>query len=286
MPAPAYSSTDEPPATAFSMAPREPALIGIFDSGVGGLSVLRALHQRLPASPLLYVADSAHAPYGDRDAAHVRDRSERVVKHLIDEGARLIVVACNTATALAIDALRSQHPGIGWVGVEPGVKPAAHASAKRSIAVMATPATLASARYADLVLRHAPGCEVHAVPCAGLAAAIERGDAGKPEVERLLDHYCAPINTLGVDTVVLGCTHYPFVADRIAARLGPGIALLDTADAVARRATDLLPLASGARTASAAESPIRLQTTGAPELLSRMALVGLGRDCPVEIVAL
>ena len=106
-----------------------PAPIGIFDSGVGGLSVLRALHARLPAHPMLYVADSGHAPYGDRDPAHVRERSERVVDHLLAQGAGLIVVACNTATALAIDSLRSHHPAVGCVGVEPGVKPAALASA-------------------------------------------------------------------------------------------------------------------------------------------------------------
>jgi glutamate racemase len=256
--------------------------VGVFDSGVGGLSVLRALHHHMPTTQLLYVADSAHAPYGDRSAEHVLHRSRRVVRHLVDQGVNLVVVACNTATALAIDALRAEHPQIAWVGVEPGVKPAAQSSANRRIAVMATPATLASARYADLVLRHAPGCEVHPVPCAGLAAAIERADAGHDEVERLLDRYCAPLNQLGVDTVVLGCTHYPFVADRIAARLNPNIHLLDTADAVARRALALLP---GAQASRAEDGPaLRLQTTGEPDLLARMARRGLGQDVAVERV--
>jgi len=256
-----------------------PSLIGVFDSGVGGLSVLRALHRQMPQAPLLYVADAGHAPYGDRDPAHVRQRSERVVDHLVDQGARLVVIACNTATAWAVDSVRARHPAVVFVGVEPGVKPAALASARRSIAVMATPSTLASERYADLVKRHAPGCQVHPVPCSGLAAAIERGEAGLAEVDRLLDQYCAPLASLDIDTVVLGCTHYPFVADRIAARLRHGINLLDTADAVARRAVDLLaPLATNAE----AEAAIVLQTTGEPDLLARMALCGLGRALPVQ----
>jgi glutamate racemase len=260
-----------------------PAPVGVFDSGVGGLSVLGALHRHLPGRPLLYVADSAHAPYGDRDAPHVLRRSQRIVEHLVNQGARVVVVACNTATALAIDPLRSDFPEVDFVGVEPGVKPAALASTAKRIAVMATPATLASIRYADLVTRHAPGCEVHAVPCAGLAAAIEQGEAGYEEVERLLDRYCAPLNTLGVDTVVLGCTHYPFVAERIASRLQPGISLLDTADAVARRAATLL-----APTASPHTPPKALQllTTGDPKLLTRMALAGLGQDLPAARVDL
>lgn len=231
---------------------------------------------------MLYVADSGHAPYGDRDAEHIIERSLRVVDHLVDRGARLVVIACNTATARAVDALRARHPHTAFVGVEPGVKPAALASAKRCIAVMATPSTLASSRYADLVARHAPGCMVHPVPCSGLAAAIERGEAGSAEVDRLLDLYCAPITSLGVDTVVLGCTHYPFVADRIAARLGPGIALLDTADAVARRAVDLLP----PQPPNGAEPKIALMTTGEPDLLARMSLTGLGLALPVQRVDL
>ncbi|MFZ5547539.1 MAG: glutamate racemase [Pseudomonadota bacterium] len=258
-------------APAFSSSPSS---LGVFDSGVGGLSVLAALRRQMPGHPLLYMADSAHAPYGDRDTPHVLRRSQRIVEHLVGHGARLVVVACNTATALAIDQLRRDFPEVEFVGVEPGVKPAALASTTKRIAVMATPATLASPRYADLVARHAPGCDVHPVPCAGLAAAIEQGEAGRDEVERLLDRYCAPLNMLGADTVVLGCTHYPFVAERIASRLQPGIVLLDTADAVARRAATLLgqPAIPCARPA-----PLHLQTTGDPVLLTRMALVGLGQ---------
>jgi glutamate racemase len=247
-------------------------LIGVFDSGVGGLSVLRALQHWLPAVEMVYFADSAHAPYGERDPIHVRSRTERVVDHLIREGADLVVIACNTATAWAIDAMRKRHPGVPIVGVEPGVKPAAAESRAKRIAVMATPATLASERYADLLARHAAGCDVIPIPCAGLAAAIERGDQGRDEVQRLLDRYCSPLSTRGIDTVVLGCTHYPFVGDEIAVRLGAGIRVIDTADAVARHVSSLRAgIDVRHQGAALTSSALRLQTTGAPDALRRMA---------------
>ncbi|MGM9485706.1 glutamate racemase [Ideonella sp. YS5] len=257
-------------------------LIGIFDSGVGGLSVLRALHQRMPACPMLYIADAGHAPYGDRDPGHVIERSQRVVDHLVDQGAQLIVIACNTATAWAIDAMRIRHPQIPFVGVEPGVKPAALMSPSGRFAVMATPATLASARFASLVARHAAHCTVHPVPCAGLATAIERGDTGATEVERLLDLYCLPLTQLDIDTVVLGCTHYPFVMERIAARLAPRTQVLDTADAIARRVVELM----AAPVADTGSRLLRLCTTGMPEALQRMARGGLQVEAEVEQIQL
>jgi glutamate racemase len=256
-------------------------LIGIFDSGVGGLSVLGALHRGLPECPMVYIADSGHAPYGDRDPAHVIERSQRVVDHLVDQGAQLIVIACNTATAWAIDAMRARHPRIPFVGVEPGVKPAALMSASGRFAVMATPATLASARFASLVARHAADCTVHPVPCAGLATAIEQGERGAAEVERLLDLYCLPLSRLDLDTVVLGCTHYPFVAERIAARLDPRIQLLDTADAVARRVAQLMP-----PLADAERPRLRLFTTGDPDALLRMVREGVKAEAEVDLIRL
>jgi glutamate racemase len=257
-------------------------LIGIFDSGVGGLSVLRALHRRAPACPMLYIADSGHAPYGDRDPAHVIERSQRVVDHLVDQGAQLIVIACNTATAWAIDAMRVRHPHIPFVGVEPGVKPAAVMSPSGRFAVMATPATLASARFASLVARHAPRCTVHPVPCAGLATAIEQGESGASEVERLLDLYCLPLSQLEIDTVVLGCTHYPFVKERIAARLDPRTQVLDTADAIARRVVELM----AAPSAATASDGLRLCTTGTSEALQRMAREALSAGARVDQIQL
>jgi glutamate racemase len=256
-----------------------PRLIGIFDSGVGGLSVARALQEACPLAPLLYVADSGHAPYGERDPTHVVERSLRITDFLLLQGASLIVVACNTATAAAIEAMRVRHPHLALVGVEPGVKPAAQQSRNKRVGVMATTSTLQSPRFQSLVQRFAPDCHVHPVACAGLAAAIEQGEAGRATVDLLLDRYCAVLCSAQVDTVVLGCTHYPFVSESIARRLGPDVALLDTAHAVAQQAARLYaspvissPLASqDVRTAS-----LTLVSTGGTEVLERIARERLG----------
>lgn len=252
-------------------------LIGIFDSGVGGLSVLRALRTQRPDIPLLYLADSGHAPYGERNVAHVVDRSLRITRHLVEQGASLVVVACNTATAAAIEAVRAEFPSLALVGVEPGVKPAAAQSGTKRIGVMATPSTLASPRFATLVARHAPGCHVASVPCPGLAAAIEGGEARRPAALALLDGFCAQLATAQVDTVVLGCTHYPFVADDIAARLGPGVKILDTASAVARQAIKLY------RHPPRPEyGTVRLVSTGDGAVLQRLAAEKLALSATVH----
>lgn len=263
--------------------PRHAPLIGIFDSGVGGLSILRALRQQRPASALLYVADSAHAPYGERDVEHVVDRSLRLTQHLVNNGARMVVVACNTATALAIDLLRERHPNLLLVGVEPGVKPAVAVSRNRRIGVLATPATLASPRFAALVDRHAVGCAVLSVPCPGLAAAIERGEDGREEVGSLLDDFCHRLVQAEVDTVVLGCTHYPFAAEQIAARLPPGVVVVDTAEAVARQA---IRLHSPSEDHGPQSPGIRLQSTGDLKSLEGLAHSGLGLCQSAEAIVL
>lgn len=259
-------------------APRDG--IGVFDSGIGGLSVLRALRTRMPAVPLIYVADSGHAPYGERDDAFVIDRAVRVTQHLLDRGARLIVVACNTATAVAIEALRTRWPAMRFVGVEPGLKPALAASRNARIGVMATRATLASARFRRLVDQHARGVELHLQPCAGLARALESGDPDGGEVRSLVNHHVAPLRAAGVDVVVLGCTHYPFAASWIQQALGPEVVLIDTADAVARRAVELM----GTLDASVAPDAItELWTTGELAALQRASASWL--DFPIELHA-
>jgi len=253
--------------------------IGVFDSGVGGLSVLRALRERLPLAPLAYVADSAHAPYGERSPTQVIERSTRIVGHLLDNHARLIVVACNTATALAIDELRSRWPQVPFVGIEPGIKPAVALSRCGRIGVMATSATVDSERMRKLVLRHGGDAAVHLQACPGLADAIEAGLDGEA-LDAVARPHCEALLARSVDTVVLGCTHYPLAAARIARLLGPNVMLIDTADAVSQQAARLWPQALNIES-----PPMRLASTGDTEAMCRLVRRWLGVDAPIERIA-
>lgn len=213
--------------------------LGVFDSGVGGLSVLRAMRARLPHASMLYLGDVARSPYGDRPAAEVIARSVQVAGWLIEQGVEVIVVACNTATVLAIEALRGRWPAHVFIGVEPGVKPAASWSRNRRITVMATAATAASARLHHLIARHADTAHVHVLACPRLADVIERGAVDGAELLAVLQPLCDAIRAENVDTVVLGCTHYAFVAATIGELLGHHVTLIDTAPAIAERAAAL-----------------------------------------------
>ena len=261
--------------------------IGVFDSGVGGLSVLRALRQAMPHAALHYVADAAHAPYGDRHPDVLRERSERIADHFRAAGMDLMVIACNTATAHGAAHLRARHPHWPLVGVEPGIKPAnAHSRAKR-IGVMATTRTLASDKFRALAQAHAGDCALLLQPCPGLADAIERGDLSDPTLQALVEKYTAPLREAGVDVVVLGCTHYPFARPLIESAL-PGVHLVDTSEAVARQAARLAtPLETAAgdadspRIAAAPAGIVTLASTGATEALARAAKHWLGLDIDV-----
>lgn len=258
--------------------PPKPPRIGVFDSGLGGVSVLRALRAARPDADLIYAADSGHAPYGERDAGHVLARSEVLTEHLLAEGAELLVIACNTATAVAAAALRARHPDLGIVGVEPGLKPALAASPGGRIGVMATQATLGSPKFRrllDELLAGAPaGTRIHLQACPGLAAAIEAGEPDSPAVRAAVAPHAAALRAHGVDTVVLGCTHYPFAAGPIAEALGPGVRLIDTAEAVARQASRRI----GARPPAdvGASGGLALWTSGVPDTLARFVARGLG----------
>jgi len=241
--------------------------IGVFDSGLGGLSVLAALRAHLPVATLHYIADSGHAPYGERDDTYIADRSLGIAQRLVDEGAQILVIACNTATAVAIDAIRAAHAAIPVVGIEPGIKPAVAATRNGRIAVMATPATLRSLRFQALVATHAVAAHVHLQACAGLAAAIEDGD-----MQRSVQMHCAPVRASGADTVVLGCTHYPFALELIRKELGDNVTLIDTADAVARQAARLCDLSQSNQHG---RSATLLQTTGQLARLQSFALRAL-----------
>jgi glutamate racemase len=211
--------------------------IGVFDSGIGGLSVLRALIAELPHEDFVYFADTAHAPYGERDNAYVIERARVIAQRLREAHAiKALVVACNTATAAAIDLLRNELPGLLVVGVEPALKPAVAISKTHRIGVMATRGTLASAKFRALHDAHASQAEFMLQPCDGLADAIESGDLARTRA--FCEQYVGALS--GVDTLVLGCTHYPFARDAIAAAAGAGVTLVDTGEPVARQTRRVL----------------------------------------------
>jgi len=232
--------------------------VAVFDSGVGGLSVLREIRRLLPAQGLVYLADSGYGPYGDRGLEEVRRRVDELTGYLIGLEARLIVIACNSASAAALSEMRSRHPGMPFVGMEPAVKPAARSSDRAVIGVMATEATFQGELFASVVDRHARGVSVVARACSGLAAAIETDD---PSIDRLLQTYVGSLVGRGADVIVLGCTHYPFVADRIAALAGPDVEIVDPAPAVAAQVVRVLD-AEGMRTAPGTSGTTTYLTTG------------------------
>lgn len=257
--------------------PKQPN-IGVFDSGVGGLSVLKVIRDQVPHAQFNYLADCAHAPYGERSMEHIIDRSLRITEHLKSRGAQTIVVACNTATAHAIDLIRQRHPEIQWVGVEPGIRPAVEMSKSGRIGVLATPATLQSKRFESLLQRFASATQVTPVPCPGLADAIEAGESQLAQTRTLIRQFCKPLGDAGVDTVVLGCTHYPLIADLIAQELPAGTKLLDTAHAIAKRVRHLTGGESTPpnHVIHDATNQVTLESTGEISVLQNMARIHLG----------
>lgn len=207
------------------------APIGVIDSGLGGLSVLREIRAALPAEDLVYLADHERFPYGNRDAREVRQRLHALVASLVDEGARAIVLACNTATAAAADALRAAHD-VPIIGMEPAVKPAARATRTGVVGVLGTGGTLRSARFAALLQRYADDLEVITRPAPELVEAVEHGDPDHRA--RLVRRAVEPLLARGADVIVLGCTHFPFLRLEIEAACGGDVTLIDTGPAVAR----------------------------------------------------
>jgi glutamate racemase len=248
--------------------------VGVFDSGLGGLSVLQALRAELPQRDFIYIADSGHAPYGERDEAHVIARSRSLTAWLLGQGVQALVVACNTATAAAIDGLRAEHPGLPIIGVEPALKPAAALSKTGRIGVMATRGTLASARFQALLASLSGQAEFVLQPCDGLADTIERV-AGRPDNAPELIAACArhtrAMGRFGmdfgeIDTLVLGCTHYPFAGAVLRSLIAPEVHLLDTGAPVARQTRLRLPALPPAG-APAGRGQLRLFSTGQPQAL-------------------
>jgi len=207
--------------------------IGVFDSGVGGISVLKHIRAAMPSEHLLYVADSKFAPYGSKTPEFIRERADAIAGFLMEKGAKALVVACNTATAAAAEYLRSQY-AIPIIAMEPAVKPAAQVTKTGVIGVLATSGTLKSAQFAALLEHYGQQVEVVTQACHGLVECIERGDLTGAETEALLSRYIQPLLDAHADTIVLGCTHYPFVRPLIEKLVGPDVALVDTGRAVAR----------------------------------------------------
>lgn len=254
--------------------------IGVFDSGVGGLSVLREIRRVLPNDDLLYVADSGYAPYGDRDDGFIGARVQAIAAFFRHAGVKAIVVACNTATAVAVRTLRAQF-SVPVVAIEPAIKPAAQRSRARVIGVLATRSTVASTAVARLVQAHAQGVRVLLQACPGWVEQVERGELAGARTDALVERDVRPLVAQGADMLVLGCTHYPFLRDTIARVAGPGVELIDPAPAVARELARRVPPAAAWPAQPGTE---RFWTTGSPESAAQTITALWGR--PVQVLEL
>jgi glutamate racemase len=214
--------------------------IGLFDSGMGGLSVLRAVRSRLPQADLVYLGDNGHVPYGPRPLAEVRGFSEAITRFLLARGAQGVVVACNAASAAALHYLRETFPAVPFVGMEPAVKPAAEQTRTRVVGVLATPATFQGELFASVVERFAQGVTVLREVCPGLVQQVEAGEIDSPHTEALLRGWVEPMLRQNIDALVLGCTHYPFIIPLLEKICGPGVRVIDPAPAVARQVERVL----------------------------------------------
>jgi glutamate racemase len=237
--------------------------IGVFDSGVGGLSVLREIRRELPAEDLIYVADSGYAPYGDRAEDYVRGRAIAIMEFLREQNVKAVVVACNTATGIAVDALRARYSE-PIVAIEPAVKPAAAQTRSKVVGVLATTQTLAGQKFAKLVSTHAGEVEVLTQACPGLVEQVERGALASESTRSLVEQYLRPLLDKGADTIVLGCTHYPFVSDVIRDVAGPAVNIIDSAGPVARELRRRLQQ-NGLLAAEPRAGMETFWTTGSPE---------------------
>ena len=255
--------------------------IGIFDSGVGGLSVLREIRQQMPEEPVLYFGDQGHIPYGPRPMEQIRDFSEAITNFLLDQGAKIIVVACNTASAAALRILREKFPDVPFVGMEPAVKPAAEYTRTGKVGVLATPATFQGALYASVVERFANAVELLQSTCPGLVQEIEKGNLSGNRTQMILEEALQPMMMKRIDTVVLGCTHYPFVIPLIQQIVGDDIRVIDPAPAVARQVRRVLK-GKGIKNESGRQGNVKFYTSGAAGELISLLPIFLGETGEVE----
>ena len=257
--------------------------IGVFDSGVGGLSVLRAIQAQMPEESVIYFGDQGHIPYGPRPMEQIRDFSEAITSFLLEQNAKTIVVACNTASAAALKYLREIFPGTPFVGMEPAVKPAAEQTHTGRVGVLATPATFQGALYASVVERFANGVELLQDTCPGLVQEIEQGNLDGEETRSILKRALVPMLESNIDTVVLGCTHYPFVIPLIQQIVGENVRVIDPAPAVARQVRRVLE-AKGMKNQSTERGDVMFYTSGNPEGLKSLLSVLLGEFGEIDNV--
>lgn len=215
------------------------APIGMFDSGVGGLSVMKEVRALLRAKDIIYYADTAYCPYGQKSTMEIQARCFHISDFLLTKGAKMIIVACNTASIAALDVMRQKYV-VPIVGMEPAVKPASRISKSGKIGVMATGVTISGERFSALVERFGSDVQVFNQPCPGLVEHVEAGRVEGSEVEALLQNYLTPMLEFGVDAIVLGCTHYPFLRKAVEQIAGPNVTVIDTGAAVARQAAKIL----------------------------------------------
>lgn len=216
--------------------------IGVFDSGVGGLSVLIEIRRLLPGEDLLYWADSGFCPYGERSSEFIQRRSQEITKYLLSKGAKIIVVACNTASVAALDTLRAKFPTVPFVGVEPAIKLASLYTKNHKVGVLATGVTLSGERFISLLERFAEELTVFTEPCPGLVEKVEAGEIDTHETELLVRSCLLPLMKQEVDVVVLGCTHYPFLRPLVEKIVGRGVIVVDTGAPVARQIHKVLTM--------------------------------------------
>jgi glutamate racemase len=257
--------------------------IGIFDSGIGGLSVLRAVRVQLPEESVIYFGDQGHIPYGPRPMEQIRSFSEAITKLLLEQKAKLIVVACNTASAAALKVLREKFPDMPFVGMEPAVKPAAELTHTGRVGVLATPATFQGALYASVVERFANGVELLQDTCPGLVQEVEQGNLDGKATRRILERALVPMLEKNIDTVVLGCTHYPFVIPLIQQIAGEKVRVIDPAPAVAKQVRRVLE-AKGMINPSSGRGKVKLYTSGDPAALKSLLPQLLGESGEIEKV--
>jgi len=257
--------------------------IGIYDSGVGGLSVLRDIRARLPADALIYVADAGYVPYGEKSRHAIVARAMALADFFVSQHVKAIAVPCNTATAAAINVLRERHPDLPIVGIEPAVKPAAKLTRSQVIGVMATTGTLASPRFRALVQREAPHARIVLQPCPSWVLAVEQGVVSGAQAEALVAPAVDAVLAEGADVLVLGCTHFPFLREAIAARAGADVPILETGDAVARQLQRVLQ-ACGAQRQDDAPGTTRFVTSGDPDVLAQVASHLLGESVTADVL--